>query len=420
MRADPRFQAAMALRGITDFAAIQVDAWPAGHFGPAEETGQRLCRAVAFIKPSPGDSEWAHPVDGVIALVDLNKLEVLRVDDHGVVPIPPESGNYDVAAAAPLRDDIAPLEITPARGPGLRARRPRAVVAALAGAHRLHAPRGARAQPGRLRGRRPAALDPLPRVALRDGRAVRRSEPEPLLEERLRRRRERRRHARQRRSRAAATASARSSTSTPSSPTPPASRCRSRTRSASTRRTSACSGATSSARRSGRGAPLAPAGDLVVLGDRQLRLRLLLVPLPGRHDRVRGQAHRRALDRRGRPGRTPGARHARRTGPQRDGAPALLQHAPRPRHRRPRERRRRGLDGVAPARARQPATATRSARAAALRARAARRARRVDPASARWWEIVNPSRLHRLGEPIGYRLLPGENTFAFAAAGRLA
>jgi primary-amine oxidase len=118
VRADPRFQAAMALRGITDFEAIQVDAWPAGHFGPEEETGQRLGRAVAFIKPQLGDSEWAHPVDGVIALVDLNKLEVLRVDDHGVVPIPPESGNYDVASAAPLRDDIAPLEITQPDGPG--------------------------------------------------------------------------------------------------------------------------------------------------------------------------------------------------------------------------------------------------------------------------------------------------------------
>jgi primary-amine oxidase len=118
VRADPQFQAAMARRGVTDFDAVQVDAWPAGHFGPEEETGQRLARCGAFIKPKPGDSEWAHPVDGVIALVDLNKLEVLRVDDHGVVPIPPESGNYDVTAAAPLRDDIAPLEITQPAGPG--------------------------------------------------------------------------------------------------------------------------------------------------------------------------------------------------------------------------------------------------------------------------------------------------------------
>ncbi len=118
VRLDPAFQAAMARRGITDLETVQVDAWPAGHFGPEEETGQRLGRAVAFVKPHPGDSEWAHPVDGVIVLVDLNRLEVLRVDDHGVVPIPPESGNYDVVAGAPLRDDIAPLEIIQPEGPG--------------------------------------------------------------------------------------------------------------------------------------------------------------------------------------------------------------------------------------------------------------------------------------------------------------
>ncbi len=118
VRNDPEFRAALARRGIADFDALQVDAWPAGHFGHAEEDGRRLGRAVCFVKPRPGDSEWARPVDGVIALVDLNRLEVLRVDDHGVVPIPPESGNFDVVAGAPLRDDIAPLEITQPEGPG--------------------------------------------------------------------------------------------------------------------------------------------------------------------------------------------------------------------------------------------------------------------------------------------------------------
>jgi primary-amine oxidase len=118
VRLHPEFQAAMTRRGVTDFDTVQVDAWPAGHFGPEDETGQRLCRAVAFVRPHPGDNEWAHPVDGLIALVDLHTLEVLRVDDHGVVPIPPESGNFDAEAAGPLRDDIAPLEIIQPEGPG--------------------------------------------------------------------------------------------------------------------------------------------------------------------------------------------------------------------------------------------------------------------------------------------------------------
>jgi primary-amine oxidase len=118
LRLHPEFQAALARRGVSDADQIQVDAWPAGHFGAAEESERRLARCVAFVKPAPGDNEWAHPVDGVIGVVDLNTLEVLRIEDHGVVPVPEEGGNFDVEAGGPLRDDIAPLEITQPQGPG--------------------------------------------------------------------------------------------------------------------------------------------------------------------------------------------------------------------------------------------------------------------------------------------------------------
>ncbi len=117
IRADPDFQAAMRRRGIEDMKTVQVDAWPAGHFGIPEESERRLARGLAFVRPQPGDSEWAHPVDGVIALVDLNRLEVLRVDDHGVVPIPPESGNFAPEDVGPLRDDLKPISITQPEGP---------------------------------------------------------------------------------------------------------------------------------------------------------------------------------------------------------------------------------------------------------------------------------------------------------------
>ena len=125
-----------------------MDAWPAGHFGRGRGAGQRLARASRSSGRRPGDSEWAHPVDGLIVLVDLNTLEVLRVDDHGVVPIPPERGNFDAAAAAPLRDDIAPLEITQPEGPGFTRRGPCADAGSAGGCTSGFTPaRGAGAEP---------------------------------------------------------------------------------------------------------------------------------------------------------------------------------------------------------------------------------------------------------------------------------
>jgi len=117
VRLHPEFQEGLRRRGITDFDNVQIDAWPAGNFGYSDEEGLRLARCVAFIRDRPGDNEWAHPVDGLIALVDLNRLEMLWVKDYGVVPVPPEPGNFDVESAGAQRDDIAPLEIIQPDGP---------------------------------------------------------------------------------------------------------------------------------------------------------------------------------------------------------------------------------------------------------------------------------------------------------------
>jgi len=40
--------------------------------------------------------------------------------------------------------------------------------------------------------------------------------------------------------------------------------------------------------------------------------------------------------------------------------------------------------------------------------------RRVNSASARFWRVVNPGKKNRLGRPVGYRLVPGENCPPFA------
>jgi primary-amine oxidase len=51
---------------------------------------------------------------------------------------------------------------------------------------------------------------------------------------------------------------------------------------------------------------------------------------------------------------------------------------------------------------------------ATLLASEARAPRLVDPLAGRFWKVVNPSVRNRMGEPVGYKLVPGENVLPFA------
>jgi primary-amine oxidase len=117
VKASPEFQAALRKRGITNFDLLMVDPWSAGSYGGEEEKTQRLSRALSWVRSDPNDNGYAHPIEGLIAVVDLNKMEVVRVEDYGVVPLPPSNGNYTPEAVGQLRADLKPLEITQPEGP---------------------------------------------------------------------------------------------------------------------------------------------------------------------------------------------------------------------------------------------------------------------------------------------------------------
>ena len=117
LKADPRWQAAMAKRGITDFDSVVIDPWPAGRYGLEIEEGCRLARCTSYVKEAATDNMYARPVDGVIGFVDTGRRRVVRVDDHGVVPVPPVGGGYLPDDVGPLRSGLRPLEITQPEGP---------------------------------------------------------------------------------------------------------------------------------------------------------------------------------------------------------------------------------------------------------------------------------------------------------------
>jgi primary-amine oxidase len=124
-RADPRWQEAMRKRGVTDFSLAMIDPWAAG-YDLEDPKGRRLIRPLTFVRSREDDNGYARPVEGLIVLVDLDRMEVIDVRDHGVVPLPEKAGNYtpelafddDNRPAFPrLRDDVRPIEITQPEGP---------------------------------------------------------------------------------------------------------------------------------------------------------------------------------------------------------------------------------------------------------------------------------------------------------------
>lgn len=118
VKADPGWVAAMAKRGLTDLDLLRPCPLSAGAFDLPGEAGRRLLRVLSFVAHRPEDHCWAHPVDGVVAYVDLISREVVELIDAADLPIPAEEGNFDDPAfTGPLRETLKPIEITQPDGP---------------------------------------------------------------------------------------------------------------------------------------------------------------------------------------------------------------------------------------------------------------------------------------------------------------
>lgn len=117
---DPAWRAAVKRRGLTDedIANVQIDPWSFGYFGDEERyRGRRLMRGVAFYRDVVTDNGYAHPIEGLVAIIDLNEEKVIDLlDDGRNVPIPKTKRNYDTPSLGTPRDGLKPLHITQPEG----------------------------------------------------------------------------------------------------------------------------------------------------------------------------------------------------------------------------------------------------------------------------------------------------------------
>ena len=94
-----------------------VDLWSAGNHGEIEESTRRLARPLCFLLTDPTDNGSVRPIEGLRPVVDLNTMEVIRVERYSLWPLPPGEGNYAAARQDRFRGGIKPLEINQPDGP---------------------------------------------------------------------------------------------------------------------------------------------------------------------------------------------------------------------------------------------------------------------------------------------------------------
>ena len=106
---DPRVVEALAKRGITDLSTVLIETWAAGNFGITQEDGERIAYCHCWVINDAGDNRYGRPIANLHPVVDLHRHEVIRVDDFGVVPLPP-----DTASIRPSRTrTIPPRMVSP-------------------------------------------------------------------------------------------------------------------------------------------------------------------------------------------------------------------------------------------------------------------------------------------------------------------
>jgi primary-amine oxidase len=119
LRAHPALVAALARRGITDMSLVLTDMWAYGAaLVPERYRGLRIGWSDVWYRDSPDGNPYAHHVTGLHPVVDLNRMEVLEIEDVPAGGQPSVTGEYAPALLGrPLRE-VAPLEVSQPSGAG--------------------------------------------------------------------------------------------------------------------------------------------------------------------------------------------------------------------------------------------------------------------------------------------------------------
>jgi primary-amine oxidase len=115
-RADAGYRQALARRGIEgdQVELVHIEPWTVGGF---EQPGRRVARCLSWLRSSDDDvNPYGRPLGGLVAVIDMTEMRVLRIDDHGPLPVPEQRWDYRGGGGGGYRRDQRPIEITQPQG----------------------------------------------------------------------------------------------------------------------------------------------------------------------------------------------------------------------------------------------------------------------------------------------------------------
>ncbi|WP_130931032.1 primary-amine oxidase [Pseudomonas sp. Sample_24] len=111
----PEYAQALAKRGITDVKKVVATPLTVGYFDGKDGLAQdkRLLKIVSYLNVDDGNY-WAHPIEGLVAIVDLEQKKLIKIEDDALIPVPMKPTPYDGRGRQAVA--VKPLEIIEPEG----------------------------------------------------------------------------------------------------------------------------------------------------------------------------------------------------------------------------------------------------------------------------------------------------------------
>lgn len=108
------YKKALKKRGINDVKKVIANPLTVGYFGGKDGLNKELnvLKVVSYLDTGDGNY-WAHPIENLVAVVDLNQKKVIRIEEASLIPVPMTDTPY---ISKNTKASVKPLNIIEPEG----------------------------------------------------------------------------------------------------------------------------------------------------------------------------------------------------------------------------------------------------------------------------------------------------------------